>query len=78
LFSRNKADEFSSQQVGEIISRFERKGFILKGLKLFQTAEELAQNHYFELKEKPFYPKLVKYIISSPAWYVLCLVPLHL
>jgi nucleoside-diphosphate kinase len=42
------------------------KGFVLKGLKLFQTPEELAQNHYFELKEKPFHPKLVEYFISGP------------
>jgi nucleoside-diphosphate kinase len=74
LFSRKKADEFSSRQVGEIISRFEHKGFVLKGLKLFQTPEELAQNHYFELKEKPFYPKLVKYIISGPVVCMVCLV----
>ena len=32
--------------VGEIIGRFERKGFVLKGLKLFQTPKELAQEHY--------------------------------
>ncbi|KAH8961420.1 hypothetical protein BDL97_05G049400, partial [Sphagnum fallax] len=57
-------------QVGEIISRFECKGFVLKGLKLFQTPEKLAQTHDFELKEKQFYPKLVKYIISSP---VICM-----
>jgi nucleoside diphosphate kinase len=74
LFSRKKAHEFSSRQVGEIISRFERKGFVLKGLKLWQTPEELAQNHYFELKEKPFYPKLVKYIISGPVVCMVCLV----
>ncbi len=43
LFSRKKAHKFSSRQVGEIISRFERKGFVLKGLKLWQTPEELAQ-----------------------------------
>jgi nucleoside diphosphate kinase len=65
LFSRNKADEFSSQQVGEIISRFERKGFILKGLKLFQTAEELAQvgpgesdQHLFAICSSHKFPQL--------------------
>ncbi|CAK9225730.1 unnamed protein product [Sphagnum troendelagicum] len=57
--------------VGEIISRFECKGFVLTGLKLFQTPEKLAQTHDFELKEKQFYPKLVEYIISSP---VICMV----
>ncbi len=34
---------------------------------------EGLQNHYFELKEKPFYPKLVKYIISGPVVCMVCL-----
>ncbi|CAM6077264.1 unnamed protein product [Sphagnum tenellum] len=58
--------------VGEIISRFECKGFVLTGLKLFQTPEKLAQTHDFELKEKQFYPKLVEYIISSPVICMVC------
>ncbi|CAM6026317.1 unnamed protein product [Sphagnum balticum] len=65
-----KLGKFIFKKVGEIISRFECKGFVLKRLKLFQTPEKFVQNHYFELKEKPFYPKLVKYIISSP---VICM-----
>lgn len=113
-------------QVGDIISRFERKGFALKGLKLFQTPKELAevrflptclgeglecdmiislcwiegfstecwevigtmhaglccesviasfcwiQEHYGELKEKPFYGKLVQYIVSGPVVCMVC------
>lgn len=57
--------------VGEIISRFERKGFKLVGLKLFQTPKELAEEHYKDLKERPFYPDLVGYIVSGP---VVCMV----
>ena len=41
--------------VGEIISRFERKGFQLKALKLYQTPREVAEEHYKDLKSKPFY-----------------------
>eukprot|EP00898_Chlorokybus_atmophyticus_P006796 jgi/Chlat1/7117/Chrsp57S06797 len=61
-----KPDGVQRGLVGEIISRFERKGFQMKGLKLFQTPKELAETHYEELKEKPFYGKLVDYIISGP------------
>lgn len=46
--------------------RFERKGFKLVGLKLYQTPKEVAEEHYKELKDKPFYPKLVEYIVSGP------------
>lgn len=61
-----KPDGVQRGHVGEIISRFERKGFQLIGLKLFKTPKELAEEHYGELKEKPFYGKLVDYIISGP------------
>jgi hypothetical protein len=47
-------------------NRFERKGFKLVGLKLYQTPKEVAEEHYKELKDKPFYPKLVEYIVSGP------------
>ncbi|KAJ7567299.1 hypothetical protein O6H91_02G141500 [Diphasiastrum complanatum] len=61
-----KPDGVQRGLIGEIISRFERKGFALKGLKLFQCPTDLAEEHYVELKEKPFFPKLVKYIVSGP------------
>ncbi len=41
------------------------------GLKLFQTPKELAEEHYKDLSERPFYPDLVSYIISGP---VVCMV----
>jgi hypothetical protein len=46
--------------------RFERKGFKLVGLKLYQTPKEVAEEHYKDLASKPFYPKLVEYIVSGP------------
>eukprot|EP00879_Flechtneria_rotunda_P008176 GHRR01008565.1.p1 GENE.GHRR01008565.1~~GHRR01008565.1.p1 ORF type:complete len:224 (+),score=58.66 GHRR01008565.1:254-925(+) len=61
-----KPDGVQRGLVGEIISRFERKGFKLVGLKLYQTPKEVAEEHYKELKDKPFYPKLVEYIVSGP------------
>lgn len=61
-----KPDGVQRGLVGEIIGRFERKGFTLKGLKLFQCPEELAKEHYGDLKEKPFFADLVGYICSGP------------
>ncbi|KAL3818585.1 hypothetical protein ACJIZ3_004490 [Penstemon smallii] len=61
-----KPDGVQRGLVGEIISRFEKKGFKLTGLKLFQCPKELAQEHYTELQSKPFFPKLIDYITSGP------------
>uniref|UniRef100_A0A0E0I3R1 Nucleoside diphosphate kinase n=1 Tax=Oryza nivara TaxID=4536 RepID=A0A0E0I3R1_ORYNI len=61
-----KPDGVQRGLVGEIISRLEKKGFVLKGLKLFQCPKDLAQEHYKDLKEKPFFPGLIEYITSGP------------
>lgn len=61
-----KPDGVQRGLVGDIISRFERKGFKLVGLKLYQTPRDVAEEHYKDLKEKPFYGKLVEYIVSGP------------
>ncbi|KAA3454386.1 nucleoside diphosphate kinase 3-like [Gossypium australe] len=77
-----KPDGVQRGLVGEIISRFERKGFKLTGLKLFQCPKELAEvckfavglmchEHYKDLKAKSFYPTLIDYITSGP---VVCMV----
>ncbi|KAK3248050.1 Nucleoside diphosphate kinase II, chloroplastic [Cymbomonas tetramitiformis] len=66
-----KPDGVQRGLVGNIISRFETKGFHLKGLKLFQCPKELAETHYGDLSEKPFFPDLVDYIVSGP---VVCMV----
>ena len=66
-----KPDGVQRGLVGQIITRFEQKGFQIKGLKMFQTPEELAKEHYKDLSEKPFYGKLVDYILSGP---VVCIV----
>ena len=52
--------------VGEIISRFEKKGYKLIGMKMLQVTEDIAAKHYAEHINKPFYPSLVKYITSGP------------
>ncbi|KAL8097886.1 nucleoside diphosphate kinase 2, chloroplastic [Apium graveolens] len=61
-----KPDGVQRGLVGEIITRFEKKGFKLSGLKLFQCPQDLAEEHYKDLKSKPFFPKLIDYITSGP------------
>lgn len=61
-----KPDGVQRRLVGEIVRRFERKGFKLVALKLVQASEELLREHYAELRERPFYGRLVKYMGSGP------------
>ncbi|VCX40514.1 unnamed protein product [Gulo gulo] len=52
--------------VGEIIKRFEQKGFRLIAMKLIQASEDLLKEHYIDLKDRPFFAGLVKYMQSGP------------
>lgn len=61
-----KPDGVQRQLVGEIIARFEKKGFKLVALKLVHVTKEHAEKHYSDLSSKPFFAGLVNYIISSP------------
>lgn len=61
-----KPDGVQRGLIGEVISRFERRGLKLVGLKQLQVTKEMAENHYGEHKGKPFYDGLVSYITSGP------------
>ena len=61
-----KPDSLERGVVGEIISRFERKGLVLSGLKLLQVSDAQINEHYAEHQGKPFLPGLIKYIQSGP------------
>ena len=61
-----KPDGVQRQLVGEIIRRFEIKGFTLVGLKLLQVSRELAEQHYDVHRERPFFSSLVDFITSGP------------
>lgn len=63
-----KPDGVSRQLIGEIVSRFEKKGFRLAGAKLMQISDELAKKHYAEHKERPFFNDLVAFITSGPVF----------
>ncbi len=62
--------------VGEIIQRFERRGYQLRAMKIKTVERSLAEAHYADLSSKPFFKDLVDYIISGPVvcmvWCVWC------
>lgn len=61
-----KPDGVQRGLVGDIIKRFETKGFTLVGLKFMAVSRELAEQHYDVHKERPFFQGLVDFITSSP------------
>jgi len=61
-----KPDGVQRALVGEIIQRFEKKGFKLVGMKLLTPTKEQAAGHYDDLKRKPFFPSLVNFFSSGP------------
>ncbi|MBC6424784.1 MAG: nucleoside-diphosphate kinase [Hormoscilla sp. SP12CHS1] len=61
-----KPDGVQRSLVGDIIRRFEVKGFTLVGLKLMKVSRELAEKHYEVHKERPFFSSLIEFITSGP------------
>jgi nucleoside-diphosphate kinase len=61
-----KPDGVQRHLVGDIVRRFEAKGFTLVGLKMMKVSRELAEKHYDVHKERPFFSSLVEFIISAP------------
>ena len=61
-----KPDGVQRHLTGEIIHRFESKGFTLVGLKMMSVSRELAEKHYEVHKGKPFFPGLIDFITSAP------------
>lgn len=63
-----KPDGVQRNLIGEIVARFEKKGFQLVGAKLMSIPKELAETHYGEHKERPFFGELVDFITSGPVF----------
>eukprot|EP00127_Corallochytrium_limacisporum_P001498 Clim_evm4s61 gene=Clim_evmTU4s61 len=61
-----KPDGVQRGLVGEIIKRFEAKGFKLVALKMTSPSKELLEKHYTDLSSKPFFPGLIEYMSSGP------------
>ena len=61
-----KGDGVRRRLVGEIIGRIENKGLDVRTLQLMDVSRELAEEHYAEHREKPFFGELVEFITSTP------------
>jgi nucleoside-diphosphate kinase len=61
-----KPDAFARGLTGEVIARFERKGLRIVALKHMRVERELAEQHYAEHAEKPFFGELVEFITGGP------------
>ena len=61
-----KPDGVQRGLIGEVVTRFERKGFKVLAMKLLQVSDKQAAEHYAEHEGKPFYPRLINYIQSGP------------
>lgn len=61
-----KPDAFERSLTGEVLARFERKGLRLKALKMLTASEEIANEHYAEHTDKPFFGELVSFITGGP------------
>ena len=61
-----KPDGVKRQLIGEVISRIERKGYVVTELKKLQADRELLSRHYAEHEGKPFYEPLLEFMLSGP------------
>jgi nucleoside-diphosphate kinase len=61
-----KGDGVQRKLVGEIIRRIEARGLDIGDMKLMDVSRELAEEHYAEHREKPFFEELVEFITSIP------------
>lgn len=61
-----KGDGVRRRLIGEITRRLEAKGLDIRAMKMMDVSRELAEEHYAEHREKPFFGELVEFITSTP------------
>lgn len=61
-----KPDAVQRNLIGEIISRFEKKGLKVCGVKMMTAEDALIEEHYAHIKDKPFFPGIRDFMKSSP------------
>jgi nucleoside-diphosphate kinase len=61
-----KPDAMARALAGEILGRLERRGLVVRAARLVRVDRELAERHYEEHREKPFFGELVEFITSGP------------
>ena len=61
-----KPDAVERGLIGKIISRFEDKGLKITGIKMLRVDLALLEEHYSHLKDKPYFPRIVEFMMSAP------------
>lgn len=61
-----KPSSISRFLVGDVVTRFQRKGLIIAGCKMMQLSEPLLREHYAHLVDKPFFPSLLRSMMATP------------
>ncbi|MCB1210429.1 MAG: nucleoside-diphosphate kinase [Verrucomicrobiales bacterium] len=61
-----KPDCVSKGLNGEVLSRFEKEGFRVRGCKMIQLTDELLKEHYSHIADKPFFPSVAEFMKSKP------------
>lgn len=61
-----KPDAIQRSIVGEIVTRFERKGLKIIGMKMMHLKDALVEEHYAHVADKPFFPRIKRFMTSSP------------
>lgn len=61
-----KPDAIQRSIVGEIITRFERKGLKIIGMKMMTLGDALVEEHYAHIKDKPFFPRIKRFMTCAP------------
>jgi len=62
-----KPDALNRGLIGEILHRFERKGLKIVGMKMLHLSDEVLAEHYAHHKDKPYYPRIKRFMQSAPS-----------
>jgi len=61
-----KPDAVEKNLVGEVLNRYQKEGFIIRGMKMMELTPELLAEHYAHITDRPFYPRLIQFMTSAP------------
>lgn len=61
-----KPSTISRSLVGDVITRFQRRGLVISGIKMMQLDEAILREHYAHLVERPFFPSLLRSMMATP------------
>ena len=61
-----KTDCVQNKLVGEILNRFEKEEFTIRGMKMIQLSTELLEEHYSHIADRAFFPEIVDFMQASP------------